>query len=363
MPGSRAACRPVRLLVAGIAFGAHLTAGSSDARGEDPPAEPIVFAYTADDGCPAKSDFFASTRRYTSKWTPVASGTEALRVFEVRLARHGKGHAGTLVIRTPDGGSSTRVIVGPDCASVARGLAVVVALAIDPQAHIGEPGSGAEPEVSPPGVVTTEPTEPAARPAPAPVGGANAVVPAAPRPERPRFAFAVEARAELTTAVISEPLPVIGAAFEARAHLGAAVPSWISPSIAVGARQSLTQRISVGSGAADFTWTAATVRLCPVRFVTLAARFEATPCLELDVGALRAEPRGLSDARTSSSSWFDRGASVRASYLLSPSWAVGAQLLLTAPATRNRYALSTGELISQAPGAGITAGLVVELRL
>jgi hypothetical protein len=375
MPGSRGAWTPGRVSVAFVAFVASLSAFCPAARAGEPSVEPILLAYDADGACPGKDAFIASTRRYTTKWTAADSGV-GLRSFQIRLAPRRAEHAGTLVITMPDGKASTREIVGPDCASVARGLAVVVALAIDPQAHVGAPGPEDEREASPTEPTTpTEPTAPTEQPLPSsasPPPPAPAPVPAkaelSERPraephERLRFSFAVEARVEITSAVTTGALPVAGTALEMRAHLGDALPSWLSPSLAVGIRQSFPKHISVGPGTSEFTWTAATIRFCPVRLAALAARFEAAPCAELDVGVLQADARGVPNARTTSNAWFDRGASVRASYQITPSWRVGAGFLVTAPVTRHRYALASGELISKAPAAGVTAGLLLELRL
>lgn len=300
----------------------------------------------------------------------------------VRLAPGEAGYTGTLVIHAPERPATTREIAGPDCASVARGLAVVVALAIDPSARLDASRADGDGGDAPPAAVEPPPPPPPAPPPAAPTSPPTArppVTPAASSPtsddpalggqrrarerERLRFTFALEARAELTTAVTSGVLPVAGAAVEARAHLGAQVPSWLSPSIALGVRQSSAKHIRVSGGAADFIWTAATLRVCPLRLVILDSRLEASPCFELGAGALRAEARGLSGGRGTSTFWLDRGASLRVSYRLSPSWAIGAGALATAPANRNRYTISTGELISQAPAVGVTAGLHLELRL
>lgn len=367
MPESRGAWTPARVAIAVVGFGAGFSALPSAARAGEPSAEPIAIAYTAEETCPREGAFIASTRRYTSRWTPVASG-DGLRSFRVRLERHGAGHTGTLVITMPDGARSIREIAGPDCVSVARGLAVVVALAIDPQAHVGAPDPDTEPEVPPP--------ERASEPSELPAATGPAPPPPPPRPSvarpkrsaatarsRPHLTFGVEGRVELTSAVLTGAVPVAGAALEVRANLGEAMPSWFSPSLAGGIRQSLPVRIDVGPGVSEFLWTAGTLRFCPVRFAAPALRFEAAPCAELDVGLLRAEARGLADARTTSNRWFDRGASVRTAFRLSPSWGIGAAVLVTAPVTRDRFAVASGELISKAPAVGVTAGLLLELRL
>jgi len=343
-----------------------------------------VITYAADDACPRKEAFVASVRRYTTRWADVDAGA-GLRSFDVRLAREDAEHAGILVITMPDGSASTRRIVGPDCASVARALAVVVALAIDPLARVGEPTSDPQagaghptpegdveattraPEPQPPQQRATSVPVPAPPPPPTGRSGPDGVVPrrrfAAEARERLHFTFALEARVELTSAVVTGALPVAAAAVDVRAHLGSGWPEWLSPSLAVGARQSLQKEIRFGPGASELLWTAATIRLCPVRFAAVAGRFEIAPCAEIDVGTLRAGAHGLPDVRATSTEWFDRGGSVQASYRLSSSWALGAGVLVTAPWTRDRFALANGQLISRAPLIGVTGGVLVQLRL
>ena len=374
MPGSRAACRPGWGLAPIAVVLTGLVAFPSPARGDDAVREPIGIIYRAGEGCPTEGEFLESTRRYTARWTPVPPAA-ARRTFEVHLARADEGYNGRLVIHAPER-PTTREIAGPDCASVARGLAVIVALAIDPKARPdashgeGEDAAGGAaeppPPASPPEASTSLPME--GRPVrPAAPSASSDDAASAHRRERHRerlgFTFAVEARAELTTAVTSGVLPVVGASIETRARFGAHVPSWLSPSIALGVRQSSVKHIRASGGGADFIWTAATLRLCPLRLAFFDAQLEAAPCFELGFGALQAAARGLSEGRGTSTFWFDRGGSVRVSYRLSPSWAIGAGALVTAPANRNRYTVSTGELISQAPDVGVTTGLHLELRL
>jgi len=369
MPGSRRPWTPARALLPLVASCATFAAFLRSAHAQQAPAEPIIVAYAADGACPREDDFVASVRRYTTKWTAVDAGS-GLRTFKIHLGPRAAEYTGTLVITMPDGKGSTRELAGPDCVSVARAFAVMVALAIDPLARVGEPGPGEElaalPEPEPEKSDLPE-HAPIAVPDPMPAarrGRATAPgEPPARSPERLHFTFAVEGRAELTSAVVSGALPIVGAALEMRAHLGSRWPAWLSPSIALGVRQSLPKQISVGPGASEFLWTAATIRLCPVRFAGLVSRLEVAPCVEIDAGALRAEARGLPDARATTIAWFDRGVSVRGSYRIGPAWAVGAGVLLAMPWSRDRFALASGQLISRAPAVGVTGGLLLELEL
>jgi hypothetical protein len=329
--------------------------------------EPVAIAYATDDAaCPSRERFLETVLRYTSKWKAVESSS-ANRRFDVRLASQPPSFAGTLAITSSDGKTTTREIVGPDCDAVARALAVVMALALDPQAHITEPPREEAPRPKP---VPPTPASPAPSPPPPAPGSSSGPtareIASSARPSKTRpswLAWAIEGRVEVTSAVTTGVLPVFGAALDLRTTLPATFPSWLAPSLAVGVRQSLPREVTVAGGASSFLWTAGTVRLCPVRFVTLSTRLDIAPCAEIDMGVLRASGRGLPHARSSASSWLDRGGSLRTTFRIGESWAVGASVLVTAPQSRHRFTLANGELISQAPSVGVTGGLLGELRL
>ena len=160
-------------------------------------------------------------------------------------------------------------------------------------------------------------------------------------------------------------LPVLAAAFEVEplaAMRPARVPRWLRPSVAIGVRQSLSRSIERSTLTTEFDWTAGVLKLCPARFVLANDRVEITPCVEGDLGALRAAATGSSDSRTTSKLWLDAGASVRATWSLGDGWFIGGSASVLAPISRNRFELSTGELVSRAPPVGATLGLGGGLR-
>ncbi|MBN9161048.1 MAG: hypothetical protein J0I07_08800, partial [Myxococcales bacterium] len=107
------------------------------ARAGEPEAERVSVAYAAQESCPSEERFIGNVRRYTTKWQVVDSSS-SVRSFRVVLGRRGAEHRGVLVIETPNGEVTQREIVAPDCERVARGLAIAMALAIDPEANISE---------------------------------------------------------------------------------------------------------------------------------------------------------------------------------------------------------------------------------
>jgi hypothetical protein len=100
-----------------------------------------------------------------------------------------------------------------------------------------------------------------------------------------------------------------------------------------------------------------------VRFSAFMDRVSFRPCGEADIGVLRAETRGIPNARAQSSSWLDLAGSLRGAVAINGSWSTGASVSVIASQTRERYALATGELISQPPAVGVAGGLFLELQL
>ncbi len=354
--GVRSGCG-TRTWWVGAAVGLHgvfVPSAASAQPAERSERELIHVDYEADASCPSLDELLAKVRTYTSRWALADDGGKVRR-FRVVLAPGEGRFVGVLEIVEPSGDagadtSASRTITGPDCETVARGMAIAVAVAIDPSALFG--AHSAE-EPVPPAPAAATPTsrsrEKAHQPPPAP---------AAPPSRGPTFA--VDARGELTSAVVTGFMPVLSIGFELDPLSSKPVerlPRWFRPAVAVGIRQSLSRSIERETVTTEFAWTAAVLRLCPARFVAAGDRLEVTPCLEANAGALRASARGSPDARSTSNPWIDGGLSARATWSLGGEWFVSGAASLVVPVSRNRFELSTGTLISRAPSLGVTLGL------
>ncbi|AKV03982.1 hypothetical protein AKJ09_10645 [Labilithrix luteola] len=341
---------------------------SAPAFAAPPEAEVVAVSYATSEQCPTREAFLAGVRRYTTRWRALDADESArVRRFRIAFEPSGAAKRGTLVVENASGQATRREIVANDCERVARGLAIAMALALDPAAEIATP--------APPKETDTSPTLPLVE-QPAPVSKSlpdEAVVPVAvpldaPPPSSPvspptrSLRFGVEAKVELASAITNRPVPVLGAAFEIHTA-PPRMPKWLAPSFGVGLRQSLPASVEASAASAEFSWTAAQLRACPLRFDLLASRLEVMPCAEANIGVLRAEARRALDARQSTSSWFDLGGSVRALYRVSPSWGIGVSGLVTAPFVRHRFALDDQTLLSQPPAVAIAGGLLAEFVL
>ncbi|MBX3217093.1 MAG: hypothetical protein KF850_33985 [Labilithrix sp.] len=351
--------------VLGVAHRANAEGPRAPAERED---EHVQLAYEAAERCPRYEAFLDNVRVYTTRWTLVTRGGRHLRVT---LEPRDAAVVGTL--EAPQGPGAppdevapraVREIVGPDCETVARAMAVAVAVAIDPRVFGG--GDDDAPEVAPPapGETATTAEPPAPRTSPRPERRSPS--PAAPRRRLPRLSL--EARAELTSAVIARVLPVVGVAAEldpfaeSSAQPSWPAPRWLRPSFALGIRQGLPTEVTSSDVVTTFTWTSGVARLCPARLASRDGRLEVVPCLEGDAGVLRADAAGAFDARRTTNLWLDAGASARLSWTPAAPWFVGAALAALVPVTRNRFELTDRTLVSRAPRLGVTLGLTAGVR-
>ncbi len=333
-------------------------AGLSPARADSGPDTPIEVTYRGDRTCPTYEQFIANVRRYTKRWR-LAEGEPAARRFHVVVQPSATPDitSGRLEIEETGKTPSLREIAGPDCEAVARALAIALAVVIDPEADLS---GGAEPPdaVRTPDVPSsTGSTERPSPPPPAPLAQ-RAAQPSSSRTTEPRLR--IEASFGVTSAVVAGVLPVLGAnvelePFARRRDVESSVPRWLSPSLALGVRQSLPRELERSGVTSELLWSAGTAQLCPVRWPA-ADRLELAPCFELNAGILRASAHGISDGRTSTKPWLDLGGTARATWRLDGGWFVGGTFSVVAPVTRYRFELATQAPVSQAPAVGIALG-------
>jgi len=115
-------------VVAGCLALALIATAGSEARAA---AEPVHVRYEADAGCPTRGRFVEEILARTRKAT-VVGPEEARRIFVVTVRATGTGFVGRLEIKSGSDSAAPREISGPTCAAVTSALALVAALAIDP---------------------------------------------------------------------------------------------------------------------------------------------------------------------------------------------------------------------------------------
>ncbi|MBX3225155.1 MAG: hypothetical protein KF795_31850 [Labilithrix sp.] len=312
----------------------------------------IVFDYSAAAECPSDDELLRQIASYTTKWT-LAQPEEAARRFVVRIARRGDRYEGRLDLLGAGGDSARRELKADDCADVVLGLAIAIAIAIDPHAALGRETPAAN---VPDARTTADPPEPDV-PAPAPpTTPAERPKRPAPKPARvDRLAPSIGARTEANSAV-SGLLAVVNVYVEAEWSAPIARLPSLRPVLRVGFRKSFTRTSRVGETEADIDWSAGQIEACPTRFL-VTAHLSMEVCLGSNAGVLSAEARTIPGAGVTQRFWFDYGAVVAARWQIHPNVfveAVGAGWL---PFTRDRLRVEPDGVVTEAPAIGFSGGI------
>lgn len=251
------------------------------------PPTPLRVAYAAPSACPTRAAFVAEILARTSL-ARLARGHEPAQSVTVSIERRRESWIGTLSLQAPGGETARRRVGAPSCTEVASALALVAALAIDPEASteplpLAKPPAPAKPQPKPK-------PKPKSKSKPKPRREPPAAVAAPPRPARrlgpARWRFGAGAATGLVGAVAPGVAPELrGLVAVVRTPRGAWAPAF-SISAAVAERTTPTEQTST-----KFTWIAARLDACPVLWRAL-PDLDVRPCAGLDVGALRAESVG-----------------------------------------------------------------------
>src|SRR5438045_2809080 len=109
---------------------------------------PLQLSYSAPGDCPSAAGFFAQVAARTALARTAAPG-ERTRELVIVIAHVAGGSMGTLQLTAADGASSTRSVSAAQCEQVVTALALMTALAVDPNASVAaipEPALAATPK-------------------------------------------------------------------------------------------------------------------------------------------------------------------------------------------------------------------------
>ncbi|MBX3220322.1 MAG: hypothetical protein KF795_07355 [Labilithrix sp.] len=332
-----------------VVFATVLTAASRPARAE-PVGEPEsprfrLFYEAASDACPNAPAFLAAIRARTERPRLAAPG-ELATTFSVTIVEdRAAGHVvGRLEIREPDGARQERAVESQTCPDVAKALALVVALYLDPDAVAGPEPVAEEPA-----------TPPRPRPsAPSPISRASEPPPVGPPP----FTFGVGAGGGVLGGVGPAVAPRAGVfaamdvAFSAR--------EWARASVRLSV-DAATTNASVGAGSQRYALVAGGLRVCPVR-LPLAPVVHLAPCAGMQVGLHRGTSGGIPSARAQDKTWLAPTATGSLGVDLSRAVALELEGGLVAPMVRTRFFLGPDLTLFRTPAVAGTGGVSVLVR-
>lgn len=371
--------RAFRALRAGVAlvFGlgvAALAAHASAQGSSGKSSEPLRVDYRREGACPDGDAFFGAVRARTEKARPATSG-EAARTLKVTVAEEARGSRGTLAIVAADGASSTSVreVRAATCDDVVSALALVAALAIDPEARttpvalapapsssaLFAPDAGVNDAAPPPApsASVSSSARPPNVPAPPPTPSAPPPREAPePAPDKPvSLGVEVGLGAEGSTVLATRP------AFSLLLGLDVARDSLFSPALTLRASRSLAGTAATSAGSASFVFSNVALEPCPVRF-RLTEGVALLPCARLAIGYVDAAGSSITTPSSATRLWGDVGAHARLSLAISRFLSLDFNGGLRVPLSRDRYYVEPDATLYEIPAVLFAFGGDVRLR-
>jgi hypothetical protein len=258
------------------------------------------------------------------------------------------GDRGTLQLES-NGVTSLRQVSAADCDQVVSALALMTALALDPNASTAPlPGSQA----------SVGPAQPKAHETAPPATASRAIL-LAPGPAREsrahaRFRFQIGAVFEALAGVMPTVL-LLGRPF---VELGSApaASAWSSAlRLSAGFGRGAIKKQDAG---AEYSLMAGRIELCPARF-RAPLPLQASLCAALDTGRLRVSGTGVTPQKSAAPAWVSAGLSARLEWEITRVLVAEIAGELFFPLTRARFFVNSDTTLYRTPSVvgGATAGL------
>ncbi|XYH94246.1 hypothetical protein ACMHYB_41390 [Sorangium sp. So ce1128] len=349
-------------------------AAPSAGRAEDG-VEPIRVRLEAHAGCPSEMSFVEQVRARTPKVRTAARGERA-RTFTIAVVRDGALSRGRLTIEERDGSSSSRAVSGRTCDEVVSAMALVTALAIDPEQAYRAPEPVAPTPIAelpgaPPTVIgarltiahddpaggALDPRRPAPYVAPAstwdmlpmplpvllpsPAGADSVATPAH------AWRFTLGLHGSALGAASPELLPGISVFFDAWHPTG----ELFSPSLRLSLSWAEGGALETDAGIARFRLAEGNLDLCPLH-LALQAGAGVTPCAALEAGALHAEGEGKISSEAHDRPWVALRLLGRAHLEVDGRFRVELQGGVTFPLVRDTFIFAPAIPVHDVPAVG-----------
>ncbi|XXX79849.1 hypothetical protein WMF30_13850 [Sorangium sp. So ce134] len=360
-----------------LAMLAALAAMAGDARADTAAsASGVELDWIAPGECADRGRVLAEIEQRLGR--PSEQDGEPLLKARAVVSRNGRGSWDLRLTTTLGETTRSRELHGETCAELADAAALIIALAIDPDAanrgpleaapgagagpgaiSSAEPGAGVAPSAGAAPEVDAAPGAPtAAEPPPAASPPEGASAPAAPaqraaRPSRPlELRGTLRASGVLDTASLPAVAP--GAAISAGVLFGA-VRAELSGTY-FGAQQGFVERTTMGG---DVHLITGGLRLC---YAMRHRAFELGPCAGVEVGVMSAASIGAASPGSNRALWVAPYPGALASFALSDRIRVPLAIDVPFPVTRDRFVLVGIGAVHRSAAATFRASLGVEVR-
>jgi hypothetical protein len=279
--------------------------------------------------------FVDRLRSLTTRFRETADA-KAARSFNIDLVPSGEAYKGKLTVTTRDGSSASREVKAATCDQTAAALALVVAVAIDPQALLAPPPPKSEPPPPPPPPVVPPETHP----------------PDTGRVEKPHRATRVALG--LRWDEVSGITPLLRPVLRPFLEIVDDRPGVFVPALRLSFAWTRDARVGVTYGAADFSWYVGRVEACPLRVGSGAASL--TWCATFDGGAVKVVGEDASASTARLRPWVSSGVSARGSVRLLRWVFAELELGAAAPWFKDRWVFADGSSIHTVPPVSVWTG-------
>jgi hypothetical protein len=295
-------------------------------------------SFRAAPGCPGEDAFLAEVTARTTRIRPAREGEEA-RTFSVVIDASEARYRVSLEIVGADGTVNRRDLDGSDCAELVSAVALVAALAVDPEASttlVAGAGSASATTGSAEAVPSVS-AAPAALAPPPPVFVPPPAVPeAASASERASFRWSVGAEADVVAGIVPFAAVGGGAYVDLAPERGPWVPSFRFTAFAATTRATFAPAV-----AADMTWALGRVAVCPMRpALSTSVGVEACPFFE--AGTLVTAGSGVDEPSTTLRGWAALGALGRVRWTASARFELALEAGVDAPLLRYQLSYRSG---------------------
>jgi hypothetical protein len=330
---------------------------------EPAPAQPetaalelVSLRYTGELGCPTESQFVDEVLARVTR--PVQFGIPGAKIrMAVTLSRSGAQSAGKLEVERAAGEPTRRDFTAGSCDEVGSALALVAALALDPNART---------ESLPVRAASTQPGSAAATagaplPASEPEAAAASEPPASAHPApAARYAAWIGPSAGLTLGAAPKLLGLVGLSLGVRV----VTERPLAPSLQLTPLWGKTGATGPASGKGEFAWALGRLEACPVSW-HLSAPLRLDPCAAVEIGRLSARGADAQiDVPVTAERWWVAPGATLSLHANFGGWFVRIGALALIPATRDEFVFLQPDRRVHEPSAvvgGASLGLGFQL--
>ncbi len=313
------------------------------------PGQAFRLEYWSEGRCPDAAEFARQIQTRAPRLRPAVADEPALGFYAELVERAGSA-TGRLTARTADGREVTREVRGTTCDDVVTALALIAALAADPNQTVEAAPSVPPPPPAPPRAHRARHRD-------------DDELPPEPPPPPPRWTFGVGGGLSFDSSIAPSPGYGLGVEFNAEGPAGS---PWRAL-FALSAIRAVAANTETRAGNASFTYLAFRGTACPLRWPEDTPLF-LRPCLFLDAGVLEGNVSLGSNSQDQSRTWFAAGAFARVEALADEVLSFQLDGGVTAPLKRDSFDSGAGadpggsETAFRVPSAGVLGRIGLSYR-